>query len=73
MNNEKFSKLYKFLYFVAVGMIAGFGYQIAVDYAAYDATVNSAPFYATMLVRAGEYLLPSAAAFLAAMFLKKKK
>jgi hypothetical protein len=68
----KENKLYKFLFFVSVGMIAGFSIQIAMDYANYDAIATSAPFSATLITRAVEYLVPSAVAFAAAMLIKRK-
>jgi len=68
----KENKLYKFLFFVAVGMIAGFSIQIAMDMASYSEVTTSAPFYTVVLTRAVQYLVPSAIAFLAAMLMKKK-
>ena len=66
------NKLYKFLFFVAVGMIAGFSIQIALDLASYNEVVTSAPFYVVVLTRAVQYLVPSAIAFVIAMLIKKK-
>ena len=66
------NKLYKFLFFVAVGMIAGFSIQIALDLASYNEVVTSAPFTAVVLTRAVQYLVPSAIAFVIAMLIKKK-
>ena len=68
----KDNKLYKFLFFVSVGMIAGFSIQIAMDMASYNETVTSAPFTVTLMARAVQYLVPSAIAFIAAMIIKKK-
>ena len=66
------NKLYKFLFFISVGMIAGFSIQIAMDPASYGEVVTSAPFYVVVLTRAVQYLVPSAIAFAIAMLIKKK-
>ncbi len=51
-------KLYKWLYGIAVLLIVVFAVMLAVDYHTYVTVIGSAPYYAYVLIRAGEFLLP---------------
>ncbi len=59
-------KLYKWLYGIAVLLIAVFAVMLAVDYHTYVTVIGSAPYYAYVLIRAVEFLLPAVLLALAA-------
>lgn len=63
----------KLLYAVAVLLAVGFGIRLAADYWNYTTTLNSAPFYLTIIVRAVEFLLPALAVFIAAKIIARRK
>ena len=63
---------WKFLYAVAALLVVGFGVRLGADWYHYSTSLNSAPFWITVLVRAIEFCVPAAAAVLAGCILKKK-
>ena len=68
----KKSTVYKILYAVAAALAVAFAVFFIVDACAYNPMENSAPLSAYALVRALQFLLPSAVAFTVAVILKKK-
>ena len=62
----------KFFYIVSALLALGFCIRLGVDYAVYDAAVNSAPFYVFILERAVEFLLPCVVLLIVARVCKKK-
>ncbi len=68
----KKQNIYKFLYLVCAFLILGFCIRLAMDYFAYDAIINSAPFYTYVIIRAVEFVAPSAIIFIVAIILKNK-
>lgn len=69
MNKEK---IYKFLYGISIFLIIVFVIMLVIDYFYYDIRNNSAPFYAFILVRILEFLIPSILIFIIAKIVKKK-
>ena len=67
---EKLSKLFLGLSLV---FIIIFLIWIIIDYINYDSMANSAPFYAYLLIRSLEFILPSLVLFIIYMVLKKKE
>ena len=55
MNN----KIYKYLYLVSILMVCAFIILTIVDYSNYNSITTSAPFYADILLRAVEFVLPA--------------
>ena len=64
--------LCKILYGVSALLLLVFFVMLVVDYLHYDAMLTSAPFYVFILIRAIEFLLPSAILFTVALILNKK-
>ena len=62
----------KILYAISILLIIVFFVITLLDYSNYDATVNSAPFTADILVRALEFVLPSIIILIIALFMSKK-
>ena len=69
MNKEK---IYKFLYGISIFLIIVFVIMLVIDYIYYDIRNNSAPFYAFILVRILEFLIPSILIFIIAKIVRKK-
>lgn len=69
MNKEK---IYKFLYVISIFLIIVFIIMLVIDYFNYNIINNSAPFYAFILVRILEFLIPSVIIFIIAKIVKKK-
>ena len=69
MNKEK---IYKILYGISIFLIIVFVIMLVIDYFYYDIRNNSAPFYAFILVRILEILIPSILVFIIAKIVKKK-
>ena len=65
-------KVYKYLYLVSIFMICSFVVLLIIDYSNYDPVSTSAPFYADVLLRTIEFLLP-AFVFTCVGFIYKKK
>lgn len=63
---------YKFLYAVALLMLMGFCVRLGADYYKYNDTINSAPFYAFVIERAIEFIIPCILCFVIARITKKK-
>ncbi len=61
-----------FFYIVSALLALGFCIRLGVDYAGYDAAMNSAPFYVFILERAFEFLLPSVVLLIVARVCKKE-
>lgn len=68
----KKENIYKFLYIISVFLIIGFCIRVGVDYFKYDNTNNSAPFYAFIIERVIEFIIPSIIVFIAGKVMKKK-
>lgn len=68
----KKENIYKFLYLISIFLILVFGIVIGIDYLKYDKISNSAPFYAYVIIRAIEFLIPSAIGFIFAKLIKIK-
>ena len=68
MKKENF---YKLLYIVSILLILCFFILLGIDYFKYNAMVNSAPFYAFIIVRSLEFILPAAIIFIVAKIIKK--
>lgn len=68
----KKENIYKFLYYVSIALIIAFIIIVGIDYFNYNEIENSAPFYAFVLVRLLEFILPSIIIFIIAKILKKK-
>lgn len=64
--------LYKLFYVISILLMVGFCIRLGVDWFKYDATLNSAPFYAFIIIRAITFLVPSAITFVVAKILHKK-
>ena len=63
---------YKFLFAVSGLLVVGFIIRVIADYIQYDPIATSFPFYATLLLRSVELILPSIKTFVIAIILKKK-
>ncbi len=68
----KKENIYKFLYAVCIFLIIGFAVRLGVDYFKYDNTNNSAPFYAFIIERVVEFIVPSIIIFIVGKVMKKK-
>ena len=68
----KKENIYKFLYVVSMFLVIGFTIRLGVDYFKYDNMSNSAPFYAFIIERVIEFLIPSIIVFIVAKVVKKK-
>ncbi len=68
----KKQNIYKFLYTVSALLVLGFAIHTIVDGCRYNSMLTSFPFYAFVLVRAIEYLVPSIIVFSVAVIVKKK-
>ena len=64
--------IYKFLYAVSIFLILGFAIRISVDFIKYDEMNNSAPYYAFIIIRVIEFVVPSIICFIAGKIAKKK-
>ncbi len=67
------TKIYKALYIASVLLIILFFACLGMDYFNYDTSSNSAPFYAFILERGLEFILPSILVFILGVFLRKKR
>lgn len=63
----------KYLYMVCISLLFGFIISICIDYFTYDNTSYSAPFYACILVKSAEFLLPCFITWIIAKIIKKKE
>jgi len=68
----KKQNIYKFLYAVCIFLIVGFTIRLGVDYFKYDNMNNSAPFYAFVIIRVIEFIIPSIIVFIVGTVMKKK-
>lgn len=68
----KKEKWYKFLFAVSGLLVVGFIIRVIADYIQYDLIATSFPFYATLLLRSVEFILPCIITFVIAIILKKK-
>ena len=64
--------IYKFLYAVCGLLIVGFIIRLGVDYISYDPINNSAPFYALIIERVIEFIIPSIIVLLVGKLAKTK-
>ena len=60
------------MYEVRIFLIIGFAIRSGVDYFKYDDTANSAPFYAFIIERVVEFIVPSIIVFTVGTVMKKK-
>lgn len=73
MKNTKTCKIIcKILYAASIILAAAFVISIIVDRYTYDNVLTSAPFYAAVLARTVEFLLPGVIALVAAIIINKK-
>lgn len=63
---------YKFLYGISILLIFAFAIILGVDYFKYDIHSNSAPFYAFIIVRVIEFIIPSIIVFVIGKIMKRK-
>ena len=68
----KKENIYKFLYAVSIFLVIGFAIRLGVDYFKHDNISNSAPFYAFIIERLVEFIIPSIIVFIVAKVVKKK-
>lgn len=68
----KKENIYKFLYTVCIFLILGFAIRLGVDYFKYDNINTSAPFYALIIIRVIEFIIPSVIVFIVGKVMKKK-
>jgi len=68
----KKESIYKFLYAISIVLIICFGITTGVDYLRYKSSWGSAPFYAYIIVRALEFVVPSILVFIVGVLCKKK-
>lgn len=68
----KKENIYKFLYVVSIFLIIGFAIRLGIDYFKYDTHNNSVPFYAFIIERVVEFIIPSIIVFVVAKIVKKK-
>lgn len=52
-------KFYRFMFVISALLFIGFAIRLTVDYIKYDEVLTSFPFYAFIIERAVEFLLPS--------------
>ncbi|HBC85188.1 MAG TPA: hypothetical protein DCZ30_07365 [Clostridiales bacterium] len=62
---------YKFLYGISILLIFIFIIILGVDYFKYDTHSNSSPFYAFIIVRMIEFIIPSIIVFVMGKIMKK--
>jgi hypothetical protein len=62
---------YKFMYVISGLLVVGFIIRLTADYIQYDPIATSFPFYASVLMRSIEFLLPSLIVFITAIIFKK--
>lgn len=63
---------YKFMWVMSALLVLGFAIRLGVDYYKYDPITTSAPFYAYIIIRALEFILPSIIVFIVGIFCKRK-
>lgn len=68
----KKENIHKFIYIVGIFLVIGFAIRLGVDYFKYDSTNNSAPFYAFIIERVVEFIVPSMVLFIVGKVMKKK-
>ena len=68
----KKENIHKFIYIVWIFLVIGFAIRLGVDYFKYDNTNNSAPFYAFIIERVVEFIVPSIVVFIVGKVMKKK-
>ena len=68
----KKENVYKFLYAVSIFLLIGFAIRLGADYFKYDSVSNSTPFYAFIIERVIEFIIPSVIVFIVAKVVKRK-
>ena len=68
----KKEKYYKFMWIMSVLFVLGFAIRLGIEYYKYDPITTSAPFYACIIIRTLEYLLPSIILFIVGIICKRK-
>ena len=63
---------HKFLFGISALLALGFAIHTIVDACRYDSMLTSFPFYAFIIVRAVEYLVPALIVFVVGLICKKK-
>ncbi len=69
MKNRSNARLFLIIAAILAGLFLIF---TLMDFVGYKSSLNSAPFYAFVLVRAIEFLIPALIAFAAGLILKRK-
>ncbi len=64
--------LYIFLFVIAGLLVLGFAIRLMADYVLYNPTETSFPFYAKVIERSTEFLLPSIVAFVVGLIIRHK-
>ncbi len=64
--------VYVLLFVISALLLVGFVVRLTVDLMQYDAAQTSFPFYARVIERGIEFLLPSLVAFIAAIIVRRK-
>lgn len=67
----KKENIYKILYAVSIFLVITFIIVSGVDYYLYNTTLNSAPFYLFIILRAAEFIIPSIIVFIIGKVIKK--
>lgn len=68
----KKENIYQFLYAISILLVIGFAIRLGVDYYHYNTFRNSGPFYAFVIERIIEFIIPSILIFIVAKIAKKK-
>lgn len=68
----KKENIYKFFYVISIFLIICFTIRLGVDYSKYNPYSNSAPFYANVIGRIVEFIIPSIIVFIVGKIMKKK-
>ena len=68
----KKENIYKFLYIVCIFLIIAFAIRLGVDQFKYDNTNNSVQFYAFIIERVVEFIVPSIIVFIVGKAMKEK-
>ncbi len=64
--------IYIFLLTIAVLLMLGFAISLVADYVLYNSAQTSFPFYAYVIERAVEFLLPSLASLIVGLIIRHK-
>ncbi len=65
-------KIYCILFVISALLFIGFAVRLTVDYVKYEEILTSFPFYAFVIERSVEFLLPSIVVLTAALIIRRK-